>query len=74
VRDHAITPPLLCGKALGGSAGRQLGLARNGWVRKKPCPAAGAERLHNIDCFLSQVADLHSGESAAAEFINGQTR
>jgi hypothetical protein len=24
--------------------------------------------------FLSQVADLHSGESAAAEFINGQTR
>ena len=42
--------------------------------RKKTCPAAGAEQLHDVDCFLSQVADLHSGESAAAEFINGQTR
>src|SRR5258708_1516855 len=35
-----------------GLAGRQLGLARNGWVRKKTCPAAGAERLHDVDCFL----------------------
>jgi hypothetical protein len=70
-RDHANSA--LC-KALSGSAGRQLGLARDGWGRKKPCPAAGAERLHNIDCFLSQVADLHSGQPAAAEFINGQTR
>jgi len=56
-RDHANSA--LC-KALSGSAGRQLGLARNGWVRKKTCPAAGAERLHDVDCFLSQVADLHS--------------
>jgi hypothetical protein len=64
-RDHANSA--LC-KALSGSAGRQLGLARNGWVRKKTCPAAGAERLHDVDCFPSQVADLHSGQSAAAEF------
>ena len=55
--DHANSA--LC-KALSGSAGRKLGLARNGWVRKKTCPAAGAERLHDVDCFLSQVADLHS--------------
>jgi hypothetical protein len=64
-RDHANSA--LC-KALSGSAGRQLGLARNGWVRKKTCPAAGAERLHDVDCFPSQVADLHSGKSAAGEF------
>jgi hypothetical protein len=70
-RDHANSA--LC-KALSGSAGRQLGLARNGWVRKKTCPAAGAERLHDVDCFSSQVTELHSGRSAAAEFINGQAR
>jgi hypothetical protein len=64
-RDHANSA--LC-KALSGSAGRQLGLARNGWVRKKTCPAAGAERLHDVNCFTSQVADLHSGQSAATEF------
>ncbi len=69
-RDHANSA--LC-KALSGSAGRQLGLARKGWVRKKTCSAAGAERLHDVDCFLSQVT-IHSGESAVAEFINGQTR
>ncbi len=70
-RDHANSA--LC-KALSGSAGRQLGLARNGRVRKKTCPAAGAERLHDVDCFLSQVADLHSGQSAASEFVTGPTR
>jgi hypothetical protein len=41
---------------------------------QKTCPAAGVERLHDVDCFLSQVAALHSCQSAAAEFINGQTR
>jgi hypothetical protein len=53
-RDHVNSA--LC-KALSGSAGRQLGLARNEGVRKKTCPAAGAERLHDVDCFLSQVVD-----------------
>jgi hypothetical protein len=63
-------------KALSGSAGRQLGLPRNGWVRKKTCPAAGAERLHDVDCFPGQSRGSpqwqvrHGGISSTARRVS----
>jgi hypothetical protein len=59
-RDHANSGSR---KALCGSAGRQLGLACNGRVGKKARPAAGPERLYDVDCFLSHGANLHRGQS-----------
>jgi len=51
VRDHAITPTLLCAKALSGSAGRQLDLHATDGSRQKTCPAAGAERIARCRLF-----------------------
>jgi hypothetical protein len=74
VRDHAITPTLLCARrsAVRRAASSDLH-ATDGSARRR-VPRAGAERLHDVDCFSSQVTELHSGRSAAAEFINGQAR
>jgi transcriptional regulator with XRE-family HTH domain len=72
VRDHAITPTLLCARrsAVRRAASSDLHATDGSARRRVPRPAR--KRLHDVDCFPSQVTDLHSGRSAATEFINGQ--
>jgi hypothetical protein len=69
-RDHANSA--LC-KALSGSAGRRLRLARDGWVRKKTCPAAGGT-IARCRLFPEPSRGSLQCQSTAAEFINGPTR